>query len=43
MAFPISLSLSKLHFLPNPKQIQFSFTHKDPNFISSTRKKTHYQ
>ncbi|XP_049376592.1 uncharacterized protein LOC125841486 [Solanum stenotomum] len=42
MAVPISLSLSKLHFLPTPKQTQFSSTHKDPNFISSTRKKTHF-
>ncbi|XP_055819655.1 uncharacterized protein LOC129888703 [Solanum dulcamara] len=42
MAIPISLSLSKLHFPPKPKQTQFSLTPKDPNFIFFTRKKTHF-
>lgn len=42
MAVPISLSLSKLHFLPKPTQTQFFFTTKDPNFIFLTRKKTHF-
>ncbi|MCD7464613.1 hypothetical protein HAX54_053089 [Datura stramonium] len=42
MAVPISLSLSKLHFLPKPKQTQLAFTPKDPNFLFSARKKTHF-
>ncbi|XP_059308239.1 uncharacterized protein LOC132059596 [Lycium ferocissimum] len=42
MAVQISLSLSKLHFLPKPKQTQFSSTPKVPNFIFSKRKKTHF-
>ncbi|CAN4075960.1 unnamed protein product [Withania somnifera] len=42
MAIPISLHLSKLHFLPKPKQTQLTFTPKDPNFICSSRKKTDF-
>ncbi|KAJ8553101.1 hypothetical protein K7X08_020494 [Anisodus acutangulus] len=42
MAVPISFSLSKLHFLPKPKQTQFTLIPKAPNFTFSATKKTHF-
>ncbi|PHT96108.1 Ycf49-like protein [Capsicum annuum] len=42
MAFPISLSLSTLHFLPKPNKTQLTLSPKPPNSIYSTRKKTHF-
>ncbi|KAK4363765.1 hypothetical protein RND71_019006 [Anisodus tanguticus] len=42
MAVPISFSLSKLHFLPKPKQTQFTLIPKAPKFTFSATKKTHF-